>query len=487
MKKKIIIGILLLAVLMIMFTAGCVDSTSKQAYVIGVDTAMSPWEYIDKDGNPQGINMDLIEMIAADQGFSYTYYVPENAGWEMALVNGKIDTIGAVVITPEREDKYVFVEMPFEPTSYLVIARADSGLTLDDVLAGNASIAVFDNSVYVEWLKTHFGDAYNTMVADGKIIIKVTADELAFSVLSREADAAIAGTMTLGSQLNTYQPLKFLGFVGEPKSIGFIMRKNETDLYQKLTAGFENIQQTPEFADLVKKYNLQYRKDIYTVGIDESNEPWTYVGADGNYTGFDIEMVTWIAEQEGLDITFKPTSWKRNLNEIVTGNLDMWASSMGITDDRLRYVAFSNPYYISGIGVAVRPDSPLTKDDFEKADAKISVVYESTYSSWLEKHLGTDVYNRKIKDGSIALVADHSGMVAKLTSGEVDFIVVGDAQMKAAASKAIMKPVFIDEGVEEFGIAMSNGNFVLQSLINDGISKFISSGKSAELQKKYGV
>lgn len=80
----------------------------------------------------------------------------------------------------------------------------------------------------------------------------------------------------------------------------------------------------------------------------------------------------------------------------------------------LRYVAFSNPYYISGIGVAVRPDSPLTKDDFEKADAKISVVYESTYSSWLEKHLGTDVYNRKIKDGSIVLVADHNGMVEKL-------------------------------------------------------------------------
>lgn len=88
MKKKIITGILLLAVLMILFTAGCVDSTSKQTYVIGVDAAMSPWEYIDKDGNPQGINMDLIGMIAADQGFSYTYYVPENAGWEMALING---------------------------------------------------------------------------------------------------------------------------------------------------------------------------------------------------------------------------------------------------------------------------------------------------------------------------------------------------------------------------------------------------------------
>lgn len=44
MKKKIITGILLLAVLMILFTAGCVDSTSKQTYVIGVDAAMSPWE-----------------------------------------------------------------------------------------------------------------------------------------------------------------------------------------------------------------------------------------------------------------------------------------------------------------------------------------------------------------------------------------------------------------------------------------------------------
>lgn len=483
--KKIITGLILIAALMIIFTAGCVDEKeNKPVYTIGVDAAMSPWEYVDNDGNPQGIDIELIELIAENQGFNVKYFVPENAEWMKALDNKKIDTIGAVVITPERLEKYDFVEFPFEPTSYLVIARADSKLNIEDVLSGKASIAVPENSIYVEWLQNHFGEKYNSMVSDGKIITKLTSDELAFSVLSREADTAIAGTMTLGNQLNIYQPLKFIGFVGEPRHIGYILRKGDTEFYNKLSEGMKNVQDTDEFDKLIKKYNLQYRKDTYVVGIDEYNDPWTYIGNDGKYTGFDIDMIEWIAEQNDLDIKFVPYSWKNNLNGIIVGDIDMWASSMSVTEDRQRYIAFSTPYYKSGIGFAVKPGSSLTTDDFTNPDFKIAAIYGTTYVSWLEKYLGKEVFNSRIKDGSIVLVSDGERVNEMLASGETDFVVSGEMQMKYNKN---MKQVYLDDDVEDFAVAMSNGNFVLQSLINDALEKFESSGKYDELIKKYGL
>ncbi|MDO5843743.1 MAG: transporter substrate-binding domain-containing protein, partial [Methanocorpusculum sp.] len=190
-NKKLITGLMILATIILIVSAGCI--ASKPTYVIGMDAALSPWEVMGSDGNPQGINIDLINLIAKDQGFEIEYYVPEVGQWENDLVNKVIDTEGATVITPEREVKYAFAKMPFEPTRYLAIARADTGITLEDVLSGKASLAIFGTSVYEEWAKKQFGDEYSKMVEDGRIIIKDTADELAFAVLSRQVDSAIAG------------------------------------------------------------------------------------------------------------------------------------------------------------------------------------------------------------------------------------------------------------------------------------------------------
>lgn len=483
-NKKTVIGlIILLTAIMLIFSAGCVGN--KPTYTIGVDAALSPWEHIDNDGNPQGINIDLINLIAKNQGFNVKYYVPKDGLWEEALTGKKIDTEGTIVMTPERMEKYDFVKMPFEPTRYLVIVRSDSGIVINDVLNGKVSIAVFENSVYENWLKEHFGEKYNEMLADGKIILKRTADELAFSVLSHEAESAIAGTMTLSSQLNIYQPLKFAGYIGEPKELGFVMRKGDTEIYNKFTEGIKNIQNTPEFASLIKRYNMQYKKATYDVGTDDNNYPWSFVDENGKYSGFDIEMVEYIADREGFDVEYKPYNWQNNVNAIIVGDIDMWASSMAINEDRLSHVAFSDPYFTAGISIAVKPGSSLTKNDFDKADAKIVTFYGTSYLEWLQNYLGEDVYRNKLRDSSIVLVSENSDVYNILNSGKADFVIWGEYQIKSEEDDGKLKLIYTDEDAEKYGIAMSNGNIVLQNLINSGLAEFESSGRKAELIKKY--
>ncbi|MDO5843742.1 MAG: transporter substrate-binding domain-containing protein, partial [Methanocorpusculum sp.] len=195
--------------------------------------------------------------------------------------------------------------------------------------------------------------------------------------------------MTFSRQLNLYQPLKFIGYVGEPKEIGFVVRKDDTELLNKLNTGIENVRNTDEFKAILDRYNLQYKKDVYVVGISDKNKPWSYLGSDGKYAGYDIEQIEWIADNYDFDVEYKVSTPERSLNDIIVGDIDMWASSMEITPERLQYAAFSDPYYKSGS--------------------------------------------------------------------------------------------------EEYGIATSNGNVVLQNLLNEGLAEFEKSGKKAEVLKKYGL
>lgn len=485
MRKMVCAGLLVFFVLAGVFTAGCVNS--EPTYSVGFEIGMTPWEYQDTQGDPQGIDIDIVRWIADDQNFE-VIYVPETGNWEESLANRSYDTMGATVMLPERMEKYAFVEMPFEPTQYIVIARGDSGLTLDDVLSGEASIAIFGSSAYEAWLREQFGDSYEAMVADGRIVVKKTADGLAFSVLSREVDCAVAGVMTLGNQLNLYQALKFLGYVGEPKQLGFVMLQDNPEFYEVFSQGMRNLENSSYFAELVDQYNLQYKQDLYLVGVDSANRPWSFVDDNGTYTGFDVEMMEWIGEQSGFEVEFTDEfSWLTNIYAVNSGDLDMWASSMAITPERLQYVAFSDPYYATGIVVGVRPDSTLTMEDFDDPGARIATVAGSTYATWLEDYLGRAMFDAKTREGSVVLELRPEVMSESLASGVYDFVVLGEALISDDSNAGVMKVLFVEPEAEQLGVAMANGNYVLQTMVNDGVRNFIASGKRAELAEKYAL
>ena len=50
-------------------------------------------------------------------------------------------------------------------------------------------------------------------------------------------------------------------------------------------------------------------KDTFTVGFDQDFPPFGYVGDDGEFTGFDIEMATECAARMGKKIVLQPIDW----------------------------------------------------------------------------------------------------------------------------------------------------------------------------------
>ena len=47
----------------------------------------------------------------------------------------------------------------------------------------------------------------------------------------------------------------------------------------------------------------------YVNGIDANYPPFSFVGEDGNPTGFDIEAMNWIAAKMGFEVKHQPMDW----------------------------------------------------------------------------------------------------------------------------------------------------------------------------------
>ena len=65
------------------------------------------------------------------------------------------------------------------------------------------------------------------------------------------------------------------------------------------------------------------------------------------YKGFDIDVVSELASDLGVDLVFVPTDWKTLISGMVAGKYDI-STSASITPSRIRTVGFSRSYYQVG-------------------------------------------------------------------------------------------------------------------------------------------
>ena len=106
--KKVLI-LLLVVVLSAGVLAACAGKTEKtgegKKFVVATDKGFSPFEFEDEKGNIVGIDMEILQAIAEDQGFTYDlHYV----GWDAAIAEcqaGQADgMIAGASITDERKE-----------------------------------------------------------------------------------------------------------------------------------------------------------------------------------------------------------------------------------------------------------------------------------------------------------------------------------------------------------------------------------------------
>lgn len=198
----------------------------------------------------------------------------------------------------------------------------------------------------------------------------------------------------------------------------------------------------------------------YTVATDTTFAPFEFQDKEGNFVGIDMDLIRAIAKDQGFTVDIKPLGFDAALQAVQANQVDGVIAGMSITDERKKVFDFSDPYFESGIQMAVLKSNNDIKS-YEDLKGKRVAVKNGTQ--------GSDFAN-SIKDKygfEVVSFADSSSMFDEVRTGNSD-------------------AVFEDYPVLLYGIAQGNGfKTVTPKEDPTGYGFAVNKGQNPELLTKF--
>ena len=222
--------------------------------------------------------------------------------------------------------------------------------------------------------------------------------------------------------------------------------------------------------------------DTFIQGIDPEYNPFSYMGDNGEYTGFDVEICKAACEVAGLDYQVFAVNWDNKLVQLDAGECDVIWSGMTIADTMKEagYV-ISAPYYDSSQVLVVRKDSGIETS----ADLAGKVVAVQLGTSG-EALLNGDLSALKVTFKEPATTENFLMAFTELEGGAVDAVFVDSPVAENYVSgKDSLKILDETLGAEQYGLAFRAGDEELCAKIEAAVQTLVENGTYAEIAAKY--
>jgi len=205
--------------------------------------------------------------------------------------------------------------------------------------------------------------------------------------------------------------------------------------------------------------------------------PFNFVNDQNKLTGFDVEICSEIAKRIGVSAKPLSTAWDGIIAGLLTNKYELICGSMGITDERLKAIDFSDPYYRSGAQLFVKKGSAI-KSVKDMENKKIGITLGTTYEKWVRANIkGADI--RSYKGVPDMVLEAGTGRI----SGFVSDKIVGALAIKDKGAPLQLAGELLY--VEKMGIALRQGNPALKAAINKALSGMKADGTYAAISTKW--
>jgi polar amino acid transport system substrate-binding protein len=118
--------------------------------------------------------------------------------------------------------------------------------------------------------------------------------------------------------------------------------------------------------------------DAFRVGIDDTYPPMEYRDEAGNFAGFDVELAQEIAKRMDKKLEFVPTAWTAIFTALSSNKYDCIISSLSITDERKKTIAYTRPYIANNQVIIVNIDNEDIKSENDLGDRIVAVQMGTT-------------------------------------------------------------------------------------------------------------
>ena len=200
----------------------------------------------------------------------------------------------------------------------------------------------------------------------------------------------------------------------------------------------------------------------YVIATDITFAPFEFQNTKGDFVGIDIDLLNAIAEDQGFEVEIKPLGFNAAVQALESKQVDGVIAGMSITDERKQKFDFSDPYFESGVVMAVAEGNEEIKSYEDLKGKKVAIKTGTEGASFAD--------SIKDKYGFKTVTFDDSANMYD--------------DVKTGNSTA----VFDDYPVLAYGITQGNGLEIVTEKEKGGSYGFaVAKGENGELIKQFNA
>ena len=216
------------------------------------------------------------------------------------------------------------------------------------------------------------------------------------------------------------------------------------------------------------------------VGFDQDFPPMGFVGDNGEYTGFDLDLAKEVASRLGLEYKAQPVAWDSKDMELESGNIDCIWNGFTITGREDDYT-WTTQYMANKQVFVVANDSDI-KSQADLAGKVVEVQADSSAEAALKEN--QDLANTF---GQLLTTPDYNTAFMDLEQGAVDAVamdvIVAGYQIKQRNADFKILDDSLSE--EEYGVGFKKGNTELRDKVQGALEEMAADGTLAKISDEW--
>ncbi len=233
-------------------------------------------------------------------------------------------------------------------------------------------------------------------------------------------------------------------------------------------------------ADMTAAETAEAAGGTLIVGFDQDFPPMGFVGDNGEYTGFDLDLAKEVASRLGLEYKAQPVAWDSKDMELESGNIDCIWNGFTITGREDDYT-WTTPYMANKQVFVVANDSDI-KSQADLAGKVVEVQADSSAEAALKEN--QDLANTF---GQLLTTPDYNTAFMDLEQGAVDAVamdvIVAGYQIKQRNADFKILDDSLSE--EEYGVGFKKGNTELRDKVQGALEEMAADGTLAKISDEW--
>ena len=220
------------------------------------------------------------------------------------------------------------------------------------------------------------------------------------------------------------------------------------------------------------------------VGFDSAYPPYGYVGDDGSYTGFDLELAQEVGRRKGWEVQLEPIDWDAKDTLMNSGAINCIWNGFTI-EGRENDYTFSEPYMLNAQVVVVKKGSGIS----DLAGLAGKAVITQTDSAAYDVLAGEDAAQADVAAtfASLETIGDYNTAFMQLETGAVDAVA---CDLSIAAYQLAAKPDAYEQLSEQltsehYAVGFKKGDEASATQVTDTLMAMDKDGFVKDLCDKY--